>query len=214
MFIEFADVVELWRNLPNQQLGVQREWGSFVVALVVGFVEVGSEQTREIVSSSMTMILNIWLILRRPMTFIFIHREKVSYLSNQGFLEGRPPSWDTAGLFLESDSITILMLLFGTLSGEKQTLTSQFSDHNAYRSKREITTLGQENRQPKHKYSSMYWILRVCEAATVLMAGWKVHACFKIIYSKLKWLNSCKQYLSVAGLPPPLWGQSGWVSGR
>lgn len=46
MFIEFADVVELGRNLPNQQLGVRREWGSFVVALVVGFVEVGSKQRR------------------------------------------------------------------------------------------------------------------------------------------------------------------------
>lgn len=46
MFIEFADVVELCRNLPNQQLGVQREWGSFVVALVVGFVEVGFVKPR------------------------------------------------------------------------------------------------------------------------------------------------------------------------
>lgn len=44
MFIEFADVVELRGNLPNQQLGVRREWRSFVVALVVGFVKVGSEQ--------------------------------------------------------------------------------------------------------------------------------------------------------------------------
>ncbi len=48
MFIEFADVVELGGNLPNQQLGVWREWGSFVVALVVGLVKVGSEQRREI----------------------------------------------------------------------------------------------------------------------------------------------------------------------
>lgn len=46
MFIEFADIVELWGNLPYQQLGVSREWGSFVVALVVGFVKVGSEQRR------------------------------------------------------------------------------------------------------------------------------------------------------------------------
>ena len=49
MFIEFADVVELGGNLPNQQLGVRREWGSFVVALVVGFVEVGPEKRREII---------------------------------------------------------------------------------------------------------------------------------------------------------------------
>lgn len=49
MFIEFADVVKLGRNLPNQQLGVRKEWGSFVVALVVGFVEVGSEQKRGII---------------------------------------------------------------------------------------------------------------------------------------------------------------------
>lgn len=48
MFVEFADVVELGGNLPNQQLGVGREWGSFVVALVVGFVKVGSEQRKEI----------------------------------------------------------------------------------------------------------------------------------------------------------------------
>ena len=46
MFIEFADVVELGGNLPNQQLGVRKEWRSFVVALVVGFVKVGSEQQR------------------------------------------------------------------------------------------------------------------------------------------------------------------------
>lgn len=49
MFIEFADVVELGGNLPNQQLGVSGEWGSFVVALVVGLVKVGSEQRREII---------------------------------------------------------------------------------------------------------------------------------------------------------------------
>ena len=49
MFIEFADVVELRGNLSNQQLCVGRvEWGSLVVALVVGFVKVGSEQKREI----------------------------------------------------------------------------------------------------------------------------------------------------------------------
>lgn len=46
MFIEFADVVELRGNLPNQQLGVRRERGSFVEALVVGFVEVWSEQRK------------------------------------------------------------------------------------------------------------------------------------------------------------------------
>lgn len=46
MFIEFADVVELRGNLPNQQLGVRREWRSFVVALVVGFVKVGFVKPR------------------------------------------------------------------------------------------------------------------------------------------------------------------------
>lgn len=46
MFIEFADVVEFRGNLSNQQLGVSGERGSFVVALVVGFVKVGSEQRR------------------------------------------------------------------------------------------------------------------------------------------------------------------------
>lgn len=46
MLIEFADVVELGRYLPNQQLGVRREWGSFVVALVVWFGEVGSVERR------------------------------------------------------------------------------------------------------------------------------------------------------------------------
>lgn len=44
MFIEFADVVEVRGNLPNQQLGVRRERGSFVVALVVWFVKIGSKQ--------------------------------------------------------------------------------------------------------------------------------------------------------------------------
>lgn len=43
MFVEFADVVELGGNLPNQQLGVRKEWRSFVKALVVGFVKVWSE---------------------------------------------------------------------------------------------------------------------------------------------------------------------------
>lgn len=47
-------------------------------------------------------------------------KNKVSYLSNQGFLEGRPPSWETGGLFLESDSITIRILLLGILSGERR----------------------------------------------------------------------------------------------
>lgn len=47
MFIEFADVVELWGNLPNKQLGIGRELSSFVVALVVGFVEAGPEQKRK-----------------------------------------------------------------------------------------------------------------------------------------------------------------------
>lgn len=40
VFIEFADIVELMRNLPNQQLGVGREWEPFVEALVVGLVKV------------------------------------------------------------------------------------------------------------------------------------------------------------------------------
>lgn len=42
MFIKFADVVEVRGNLPNQQFGVRRERDSFVVALVVGFVKIGS----------------------------------------------------------------------------------------------------------------------------------------------------------------------------
>lgn len=46
MLIEFADVVELGRNLTNQQLGVWGEWGSCVVALVVGFVKIGPVQRR------------------------------------------------------------------------------------------------------------------------------------------------------------------------
>lgn len=48
MFIEFADVVQLRGNLPNQQLGVVGEWSSFVVALMVGLVEAGSMQRRYI----------------------------------------------------------------------------------------------------------------------------------------------------------------------
>lgn len=47
MFIEFADVVEQRGNLPDQQLGVKRERKSLVVALVVGFIEIGSMQMRE-----------------------------------------------------------------------------------------------------------------------------------------------------------------------
>lgn len=47
MLIEFADVVELGGNLPNQQLGVRREWDPFMVALMVWFVKVGSEQRRK-----------------------------------------------------------------------------------------------------------------------------------------------------------------------
>lgn len=47
MFVEFADVVEFRGNLPNQQLCVQVEWGSLVIALVVGFVKAEPEQRRE-----------------------------------------------------------------------------------------------------------------------------------------------------------------------
>lgn len=47
MFIEFADVVKGRGNLPNQQLGVLRERNSFVVALVVELIKIGSTQTRE-----------------------------------------------------------------------------------------------------------------------------------------------------------------------
>lgn len=43
MLVEFADVVELRGNLPNKKLGVWRELSSFMVELVVWFVEVGSE---------------------------------------------------------------------------------------------------------------------------------------------------------------------------
>lgn len=51
MLIEFADVVELRGNLPNQQLGVGGiEGGSLLVALVVGLVEVVSEQKRHIMT--------------------------------------------------------------------------------------------------------------------------------------------------------------------
>lgn len=58
---------------------------------------------------------------------LFLHdKRKVSYLSNQGFFGGRPPSLDKAGLFLESDSITILTLLLGIFSGEGQTLRGQY----------------------------------------------------------------------------------------
>lgn len=46
MLVEFADVVEQRGDLPNQQLGVLRERKSLVVALVVGFIEVGSMQMR------------------------------------------------------------------------------------------------------------------------------------------------------------------------
>lgn len=47
MFIEFADVVEHGGNLPNQQFGILRERKSLVVALVVGFIKIGSTKTRE-----------------------------------------------------------------------------------------------------------------------------------------------------------------------
>lgn len=41
MFVEFADVVELTGNLPNQQLAVECvEWASLVVTMVIGFVKV------------------------------------------------------------------------------------------------------------------------------------------------------------------------------
>lgn len=123
----------------------------------------------------------------------------MSYLSNQGFLEGRP-SWEIAGLFLESDSITILILLFGILSGEGQTLTSQFGDYS--------TRLNKRSKLQKQQAITSARVIRM------LMVGGKVHACFKTIYSKLRWFSSCEQYLSAAGPPPPLWGQSGWVSGH
>lgn len=47
MFIEFADVVKLCRNLPHQQLGVGGEWRSFMVALMVWLVEVRSKCRRQ-----------------------------------------------------------------------------------------------------------------------------------------------------------------------
>lgn len=47
MLVEFADVVELGGNLPNQQLGVKREWDPFIEALVVRFVKVWSAQRRK-----------------------------------------------------------------------------------------------------------------------------------------------------------------------
>lgn len=47
MLVEFADVVELGGNLPNQQLGVKREWDPFIEALVVWFVKVWSAQRRK-----------------------------------------------------------------------------------------------------------------------------------------------------------------------
>lgn len=50
------------------------------------------------------------------MAFITMQKQ-VPYFANQGFLLGRPTSWPPASRFLESDSITILMLLFGILSG-------------------------------------------------------------------------------------------------
>lgn len=50
MLVEFADVVELGGNLPNQQLCVGGELGSPVEALMVGLVEAGSEQRDETLS--------------------------------------------------------------------------------------------------------------------------------------------------------------------
>lgn len=58
--------------------------------------------------------------------YLDIAATTIPYLSNQGFLAGRPPSWETANLFLELVSITILILLLGILSGEGQTLIGQF----------------------------------------------------------------------------------------
>lgn len=83
MFIEFADVVEQRGNLPDQQLGVLRERKSLVVALVVGFIEIGSMQMREKIISVQTVILkDCWVCLTTA----------VPYLSNRGFLIGIPPS--------------------------------------------------------------------------------------------------------------------------
>lgn len=47
-----------------------------------------------------------------------------TYLSNQVFLGGKE-SWEAAGLFLESDSMTILMLLLGIFSGEGKNKNTQ-----------------------------------------------------------------------------------------
>lgn len=46
VLVEFADVVELGGNLPNQQLGVLRKRGPFIEALVVWLVKVWSAQRR------------------------------------------------------------------------------------------------------------------------------------------------------------------------
>lgn len=87
-----------------------------MVALVVGFVKVGSEQGREREMRQETHD-QFSIMLKR-------HQVCLSYFSNQGFLEWMPPSWEIADLFLESDSITILILLLGILSGEGETLAA------------------------------------------------------------------------------------------
>lgn len=125
----------------------------------------------------------------------------MSYLSNQGFIKGRPPSWETGGLSLKSDSITILMLLFRMLSGWKQTGAGQFFGLQS-------TSLKKEGNMFKQKYSSLNRML------SMIMVRGKVHAWLKTIHSKLKWTSSREQYLLVVGPLPPLWGQSGSVSGH
>lgn len=99
--------------------------------------------------------------------FFFFFFLKVSYLSNQGFLGGRPTSWGIDGLFLESDSITILILLFGILSVKGQTLTCQF--YNTQFKKRSQL----EGKTSKHSAETQLQqhvlntsILPVCKAAT------------------------------------------------
>lgn len=63
MLIEFADVVELRGNLPNKQLGVERERSSFVVALVVGIVKTRSgQETRGSLS-----IIHAWRDFLNPL---------------------------------------------------------------------------------------------------------------------------------------------------
>lgn len=72
MLIEFADIVELWRNLPNKELGVGREISSFVVTLVVGFVEVWPDkrEKRSIRMITDNPFSNVW---RQHTNTIFVH---------------------------------------------------------------------------------------------------------------------------------------------